>query len=248
MQANLVITQKHMEALKLNWITEGHLDFEYKKYLLLAYLQGCKKDFSEAKLYPPLSELVAHYRNLDDLKKDLEKMQQQFPKDLVGFDFEHRDLLYKSNLQADDPTTTITEILEFALPQVKETIAQGKELYDVLERHLELQPVGLVPFYQADGYLLLSEDLRNDVFIYKYHHSVIAAAGEHLQSISLSYQFTETRSISNTIEQIKIKLAKSDRELPNPATYFCLSKLQIPMQETLLPITKRLLLRMLSRY
>ena len=64
-----------MERLNENWITENHIDFEYKKYLLLAYLQHVSERFTETKLYPAFGELVQHYRNLvslRDQKKNLE--------------------------------------------------------------------------------------------------------------------------------------------------------------------------------
>ena len=49
--------------LNRDWVTEGNLDVEYKKYLLLAYLQFVQQNFSQKKLYPPLSELIEHYRS-----------------------------------------------------------------------------------------------------------------------------------------------------------------------------------------
>ena len=39
-----------MKQLNPNWLTEGWVDFEYKKYLLLAYLQKVSIDFDERKL------------------------------------------------------------------------------------------------------------------------------------------------------------------------------------------------------
>jgi hypothetical protein len=41
-----------MEKLKENWLTEGLIDFEYKKYVLLAYLKSVKESFSRVELYP----------------------------------------------------------------------------------------------------------------------------------------------------------------------------------------------------
>ena len=53
-----------MKNLSENWITEGWVDFEYKKYVLLAYLQHVESQVKEGKLYPPLGELVQHYSKL----------------------------------------------------------------------------------------------------------------------------------------------------------------------------------------
>lgn len=46
-----------MFSLSQNWITENHIDFEYKKYMVLAYLQDVKQHLTEAKLFPAISDL-----------------------------------------------------------------------------------------------------------------------------------------------------------------------------------------------
>jgi hypothetical protein len=53
-----------MERLKDGWLTEGLIDFEYKKYQLMAYFKHVKESFNRVELYPFLSDLVFHYRNL----------------------------------------------------------------------------------------------------------------------------------------------------------------------------------------
>ena len=53
-----------MKALSETWFADGYIDFELKKYTLLAYLQQVNKYFNENKLYPQLSDLIFHYNNL----------------------------------------------------------------------------------------------------------------------------------------------------------------------------------------
>jgi hypothetical protein len=57
-----------MEKLSKDWLTQGLIDFEYKKYLLMAYLQTVKSSFGKVELYPFLADLVFHYRNLQAVK------------------------------------------------------------------------------------------------------------------------------------------------------------------------------------
>jgi hypothetical protein len=47
----------------------------------------------------------------------------------------------------------------------------------------------------------------------------------------------------NTYENIKIDLMKSRKKLPNPATFFIETKLEYSVEATLMPITKRLLMK-----
>ena len=48
-----------MRNLEKDWLTAGLVDFEYKKYVLLAYLQSVKTNFKEQKLYLDLVDLLA---------------------------------------------------------------------------------------------------------------------------------------------------------------------------------------------
>jgi len=235
-----------MATLPHNWVTDAPHDFEYKKYVLLAYLQHCRSQFGEARLYPPLADLVLHYRNLTGLKSGLEDMQDQFPKDLLGIDIRRLEMRYESCFNPEDYLSAITETIEFALPSVKDAIQEGKEIYDLVERHIEFSPVGIEPIYRDEGFLLINEEPDSDVFVYSFRYSIIPQTGETLRGLELNYLYSEQRSLVNQIEQIKLNLIKRFSEFPNPATFFCLSRLQVPLSETLLPVTRRLLMRRLA--
>ena len=64
------------ENLKLNnnWYSDGWIDFELKKYKLLAYLQKADDFFKQSKLYPVLSELIQHYNHLNNYQKNQEHL------------------------------------------------------------------------------------------------------------------------------------------------------------------------------
>ena len=52
------------------WIYQDPIDFEHKKYKLLAYLQKCDKRFEELKIYPDFVELSLHLANLQSISKE----------------------------------------------------------------------------------------------------------------------------------------------------------------------------------
>jgi hypothetical protein len=235
-----------MKTLHNNWITEGTLDFEYKKYVLLAYLQHCKANFTESKLYPPLSELVDHYRNIVALRKNVTDLKNKFPKEISGFDINGGELMFQATVPDDNSIDAVSEIVEFAIPTMQTTLDEGKEVYEFVENNLELQPVGLLPVYADEGYVLINEDDHEDVHVYQYKMSFMNLSDERFRSLNMNYVYRDKKSLSNSFEQIKLKLVKRFSELPNPATFLCLSRLHIPLFETLLPVTKRLLLKNIS--
>jgi len=50
----------------------------------------------------------------------------------------------------------------------------------------------------------------------------------------------------NTYENIKSELIRHKKELPNPAVYSIETELNYPVEETLLPVAKRSLVRYIS--
>ena len=87
-----------MQFLNKNWITENQIDFEYKKYVLLAYLQHVSENFTEYRLYPYLSDLIEHYRNLKSLKDNKNHLYNLFPERMKGADLEQFKLIYEKRL------------------------------------------------------------------------------------------------------------------------------------------------------
>lgn len=232
-----------MTSLPKNWITEGLIDFEYKKYQLLAYLQETNKHFNEMKLYPVLSELIDHYRDLNDLKSGKKELNNLFPKKLDSIDFQKGKLNYQSKVSEDGLMKELTMITEFALPKLVSKIEEGRTIYDYVEGQLEFEPVGIVPIYNQEGYILLSREKKQDIHAFRYKSSLLHFAGEKFRSISMWLVGVFQRSLVNTLEKIKMDLVREIKELPNPATWRIHSHNEFPIEETLVPISKRLLLK-----
>ncbi len=235
-----------MEKLRNDWITDGLVDFEYKKYILLAYLKSVKENFNSSKVYPFLSELIFHYKNLLEVKANKTLMYENFPKTISKADFTKLRISYKQVIEDDDVMKELEEIIEFAIPIIKDTIEEGKELYEFVESNLELNPVGVEPLYNREGYLFLSKDRDKQVNIYRYQVTVFENSNENYRGISTTFEGSVVKSIANSYEAIKLCLARNNKSLPNPATFLIFSKLSFPVTETLLPIAKRLLVRTIS--
>lgn len=232
-----------MTQLAKNWITDGLIDYEYKKYQLLAYLQGVNQQFSANRLYPFLGDLIAHHRELNQFKFNKSEMSALFPKDLHSIDWQKRVLNYKSKIGDDDLMNELSLITEYALSQMNGQIKAGKEIYDLVELQLEFEPVGIVPIYKREGYVLFSRESKNDILAYRYKADLLQYAGEKFRMIKMWLVNVFQQSLVNTLEKIKMELVKEIKELPNPATWRIHSKQDFPLEETIIPISKRLLIK-----
>lgn len=235
-----------MRTLPKNWITEGLIDFEYKKYQLLAYLQSAEKEFKAVKLYPTLSDLIEHHRTLEELESGKTELKNLFPKSLNGIDLQQAQLHYEPKIQDGCVMEEIAQITAFALPKIQNQIAEGKVIYDFVEDQVEFEPVGLLPIYNREGYIFLTRERQSEVHAFRYKSNFIQLAGEKFRSVAFWLVGIFQRSIVLTLEKLKLHLIQEIKELPNPATWRMHSPHQFPIEETLIPVGKRLLLQQVN--
>jgi hypothetical protein len=236
-----------MESLKENWLTEGLIDFEFKQYQLLAYLQRVKKSFKQVELYPHLADLVFHYRNLKSISENKGLIRDGFPKEISLESLKNLEISYKKIVDDDKVMQEIEDIIAFALPQVKGSLGEGSFIYEYVESQCEIAPVGLSSLYDDEGYMFITQPPQKETEVYRYQITFFQQSSETFRGIHTQYMHTEARSFTNTFEQIKLKLIKQFTDLPNPSTYLITSKLKFPFNQTLMPVAKRLLVKHLSK-
>jgi hypothetical protein len=236
-----------MKTLSETWFAEGYIDFELKKYTLLAYLQQVNQYFTESKLYPQLSDVIFHYNNLQALKENKKFLQEQFPKKLTGIQIEKLQLLYEQIIGDDEMMQELEDIITFSAEKLKTAISSGTEIYEFVEDKLNIFPVGLVPLDTNEGYFFLSEGTYRNTLVYQYRLSFFEKHDEKYRAIRTEYVSEWERNIVNTYENIKAELLRNKRDMPNPAVYSIETELTLPISETLLPVAKRSLVRYISK-
>jgi hypothetical protein len=235
-----------MKTLSETWFADGYIDFELKKYTLLAYLQEINKQFNENKLYPQLSDVIFHYNNLVAFRENKKFLQDQFPKKLTGIQLEKLQLLYEQIIEDDELMQELEDIIHYSAETMKPTISSGTEIYEFVEDKLNIFPIGLLPIETNEGYFFLSEGTYRNTRIYQYRLSFFEKRDEKYRSIKTEFIGQYERNIVNTYELMKIELIRNRKELPNPAVYSIETDLSFPVDETLLPIAKRTLVRFIS--
>jgi hypothetical protein len=237
-----------MTSLSKNWITEKLIDFEYKKYLLLAYLQQVSGQFDETRLYPSLSELIEHYKNVVSLRENKKSLYDSFPERMSNADFTSFKIIYEKILEDDQLMQEIENILEFSIPQFEKYLADGKKIYDLVEGNLHIAPVGIMPLNPSEGYILLKNGGTKETQVYEYQISIFEQSTEKYRGIYTYYICSYEKTLTNTFENIKSELIRYHKKLPNPATYVIEAEIQLPLEETLLPMAKRSLVKFVAQH
>lgn len=229
--------------LSETWFMEGYIDFELQKYRLLAYLQEVKKYFNEIKLYPQLADIVVHYNNLMQFRTNKQLMQEGFPRNMSKLDTEKLEIIYERMLADSELMQELEEITGFAAAAMKGAIDEGAEIYEQVEKQMTIEPIGIVPLYKNEGYLLLRYGGTSEVRVYSYNITLFEQKDARYRGVRMAYLDTRSKNLANTYEQIKIDIIREIRTLPNPAVYKVEFPLAVPLQETLLPVTRRALVK-----
>ena len=230
-----------------NWLTEGLIDFEYKKYVLLAYLKAVRESFSKVQLYPHLADIVFHYRNLVALRSDKSVITESVPKELSIEKLELLEISYRKMIEDDAIMQEIEAIMEFAIPQLKGYVEEGSSIYDFVESKCELSAIGVVPLYAREGYVFMTQPPESETNIYRYQITVYHNSSEPMRGLQTEFVRTTNYNLANSYENMKMDLVRHFKDLPNPAAFLVLSKMKFPYKQTLVPIAKRLLIKYLSK-
>ena len=227
-----------MEKLDNNWLTKDNTDFEYKKYILLDYLQKVNNHFKENKIYPYLSDCIEEFRSLKDL---LEQKDRLTPKELTSIDFKNMKLTYTTI--EDDTFMEIQKLINYALRKIKPTIEEGRKICDNIEKDITFNSVGVITKQKDKGYLILT---TKSSIIYKYKMDSLILEGNKYKMLKTEPITTQNISKFSSHEDIKQEYI-NHRDIIPMMTYGAYSKKEIPFDNTFLPIVKRILIKEVNK-
>lgn len=235
-----------MVNLTNNWITEGHIDFEYKKYLVLAYLKQTQDTFAENKLYPQLSELLNHYKSLIDYKNGSHTIEFGSQKRISSLDFLNTRVIYETSLPQHELIDEVNRIIDFSIPLFYSTICDGKELFLKFESLLSIQSIGIKPLNLNEGYCILKDVESNQLEVFYYALSFYKAGLDNNRILHTRHIASFKQNVKWNPESTKQYLISQNKELPNPAVFYIESRETLPFVETYLPLAKRYLVSKLA--
>lgn len=120
--------------LNIDWYIEHPLDFEYKNYILLDYIQSVDKSYQICRVSPYLlwtEKLLNELDNFEKLRIDfLKKTEKKY----LSFDSGYIRIL-KTKIKEPDEIKIISDIVDFSKPILESKVKLG---YKLLEKYPQL--------------------------------------------------------------------------------------------------------------
>ena len=113
-----------MITLPIDWYIQPPIDFEYKQYILLAYLLKVDESFMNKKLSPFLLNMESVVNELYNFKNSYIDIRNKFDKTRYIYMEDNSKLVGENNKLIIE----INEIVEFSIPMVKTRIELGNSI------------------------------------------------------------------------------------------------------------------------
>ena len=236
-------------TLSLDLFTRAVHDVERTQYQILAGLQRAYEAFDNKRIYPYLGQLVHLHRSLTTIIEQSDAFRTAATGTIKNIDLEDREIEYEWPELDGAEMAVVEELIRWALPHIREAVEDGRSVYEFVEDNVELETVGIVPSYLQEGYLMVPDTESSELHILRYRLSILTDDGERYRALRTTLCKTVERPVGVDLHpsSLKLELVEERRDLPNPATYFTSTAVDIPYEDTLLPVVKRRLIRRLMR-
>ena len=117
-----------MELLKLIWWMEEPIDYEYKQYILLDYLQKIEKLFINREFSPYLLHTEKLYEEMAISLEFIDNFEEEMTKNTLVFTQTGVEM-EESKLPTIKELEEMKLVLKFSVPLLKEKVKFGKNLW-----------------------------------------------------------------------------------------------------------------------
>lgn len=229
--------------METDWITQEPIDFEHKKYVLLAYFKKVSEILEQNKIYPTFIELSLHLANIQTIIK--EKMLLYTDKTFSSCD---EELLVKDLLVKQLPEFTKEEDEEFD-KIVKFSSSKFFEYFNIIKTYWSMiyetiaVSIKKNKKYMRDGYGYMSynDKKSNKIYVWEYVIEPIASNSKDYETlVKLIYEgnkkdlsFVQIIENFSTMDEVKRK---------HGPVFEMKTSQEYPLDETLVPLFKRKLM------
>ena len=227
-----------MNSLTLSLFDQAR-DAEASRYRILAGLASARDAFTRNRVSPHLGDLIRLHAGLRALLAGADAVRPLGA--AVGVDWQAGRLIRE---EAASPPLAV-DLARWALPHIEGALVEGRTLYEFADEHAEIRAVGLLPGYRSEGFLLVTDGA--EVAALRYRVSPITGPDGRYQALRTSHVDVSLDPLA-TPQTWKSALADAAPDLACPAAFQLQAEVELPVEETLVPIAKRKLLGMVHNW
>lgn len=152
-----------MQMLNNDWLTNDPIDFEYKKYLILAYEQHQSKFCDDGKLYPNFTDLIDKVKLVNEFIKGVNFIEQSKLEitEIQTKGFQYKSLLTHSHLDE------VKQIAQYSKEIFADLYIKYRKLLDEVDESIVISGCRVELFNMYDGYIILKYEGKEKILEYE---------------------------------------------------------------------------------
>ena len=223
-----------MNTDKFSWLTEGPVDYELKRYKMLAILKRLEGDLALNRVWPVIEEVEEQLDNLYKTKYEIE-VKSEANKVAKDIDFINFEIIYEDMQNESTRDCEIVDtIVDDAIVEFGDMYMEARTAWREIEKHITLTWIPQKPSRLNEGYIIVN----HDGICYAYTFIKPSKMQNSWRSLKLEY-FDEF-DFSNT----NIVKFYDDRQDEEESLMFCRLDTKVnglPLKEAVLPIARSVL-------
>lgn len=222
-------------------IIRSEEDNEIKKYQILSALKYHEARLRKNLLYPSLTELV----------NSLVKMEMIVSKALINYDDQNVDDIFTGmvlpEFQIEEEEDELTELVKWSMHHINKILDEGIALFEFAENNIKIGQISGQENNKEEGYLIIPNLEQKQANVYSFETVVFSNASIPVTSIKtkLLVSFSE-KDLLNKSSEPAIKILMDYINDKGATIFFCTTDVELPFEETVLPVAKKNLLKYLS--
>lgn len=229
-----------MEAMSIEEIIKSGTDTEIKKYQILSAIKSHAENFRKNRLYPSLTELVTSAVILENMTQKALHSINENEENIFS------ENLLLSDLEFETGDDEFAELINWSIYYINKILDDGIALFEFAENNIRISKI--CGCHDNDtGYLIVPDLELKQVNIYKFDPIIFTTASVPVTSIKtkLLRSFTQHELLSKPSEPA-IKILRNYINDTNAAIFFCHTNIELPYENTVFPVAKKNLLKLLS--
>jgi hypothetical protein len=231
--------KKNNFLLDTDWIFQGYVDMEHKKYVLLSFFQKLNKNLEEIKIYPIFTEISLHLGNIQTLIKKNKILYIDKELTTDGDEISLDDLKFKEIPKLNkEEYDEFQNILTYSQPKLFDYFQILKSLWSVVYDKIDINVVKNKNNLKSRfGFFYFKKN--GILYIWKYtKRKTKGEINFNKSSFELLYEDKiSNKKIEEIISTVSPKyVEKNENKFP---IFEIVCNEDLPLNETLLPISKR---------
>ncbi len=143
-----------MQMLENDWLTNDPIDFEYKKYLLLAYNQYHTKFCDNKKIYPGFTDIIEKIKIVNQFIQNIKALEES-RLEIKDVNWFTQKIIYSSQIN-DNSLDEIKQIATFSKDILVELYRKYGNLLDDVDNSITIIGCRVEIFNLYDGYIIMN--------------------------------------------------------------------------------------------